>query len=408
MFCFYRVSFKTRAHRKNQTTWHSIKTKCQNQLIESQLDVAKSKNTFIRLQISRKITNFAPVLYTDKKNASFMNIRKRMALMLGIALAMGTCNSKLYAQKVLLYNDHTVDSLTLGQRFSLRTNIADWVLLTPNIGIEFTLGTKNWSKWTLGAQGRLNWKTKTQDPTYYVYDLYDGRIMLRNYWHGRDPRRVFYWGLYAGAGKFDIKTGHTGYDGKMMYGGAMIGTIQQLYGYQNGSSIDLDLGLNPGIMLADMKEYHRTKNASGDYVYVDDKPSNGYKVSFKALPYLASTDILHIGLVYHFGTRVANRYKKRILIDESYRILQIEHQMKLDSLKREQKLRATQIKDSLEEADYERRFENQRLLIEQQYQKRQQQLLRQKQKLEAEEQKAQEKAARKREKANAKNETDKK
>lgn len=332
-----------------------------------------------------------------------MNKRKRVALALGIALMIGTVNSKVHAQNAKLYYD-TVDSLTFGQRFSLRTNIADWVLMTPNVGVEFTLGSKNWSKWTLGVQGRVNWRTKTQSTTYYVYDLYDGRVTLRHYWHGRDPRRVFYVGLYGGAGKFDIKAGRTGYDGNMVYGGAMIGTIQQLYGYQNGSSIDLDLGLNPGIMMADMKEYHRTKNAAGEYVYVDDKPRGGYEVSFQALPYLASTDILHVGLVYHFGTRVANRYKKRMRIDEAYRLLQYNRKMRLDSLERERKIKREQATDSLEELDYERRFESQRLYIEQEFQKKGLQLQKEREALDAKEQKAKEKALRKQEKAKARKE----
>ena len=78
-------------------------------------------------------------------------------------------------------------------------------MLTPNFGIEYTLGNKNWNKWTLGISGRINWNTQTKDPTYNVYDLYDGKIELRKYWHGNNPRRVFYWGIYGGANRFNIK-----------------------------------------------------------------------------------------------------------------------------------------------------------------------------------------------------------
>ncbi len=59
-------------------------------------------------------------------------------------------------------------------------------MLTPNFGIEYTLGNKNWNKWTLGISGRINWNTQTKDPTYNVYDLYDGKIELRKYWHGNN------------------------------------------------------------------------------------------------------------------------------------------------------------------------------------------------------------------------------
>ena len=72
----------------------------------------------------------------------------------------------------LYYNK--VDTLTLGQRFNIRTNTVDWLAMTPNVGAEFTLGNKNWSKWTIGLQGRLNWKEQSKETPYHVYDLYDG------------------------------------------------------------------------------------------------------------------------------------------------------------------------------------------------------------------------------------------
>ena len=43
-----------------------------------------------------------------------------------------------YAQHSTLYYNR-VDSLKLGERIGLRTNVVDWIMLTPNFGIEYTL-----------------------------------------------------------------------------------------------------------------------------------------------------------------------------------------------------------------------------------------------------------------------------
>ncbi len=126
----------------------------------------------------------------------------------------------------LYYNK--VDTLTFGQRFNIRTNTVDWLALTPNIGVEFTLGNKNWSKWTLGVQGRLNWKEQSKETLYHVYDLYDGRLQLRKYWHGKKPVSVFYWGIYAGANSFDIKLNATGRKGNSVFGGLMFGYVHHI------------------------------------------------------------------------------------------------------------------------------------------------------------------------------------
>ena len=223
-----------------------------------------------------------------------------------------------YAQHSALYYNR-VDSLKFGERIGLRTNVAGWIMLTPNFGIEYTLGNKNWNKWTLGVSGRINWNTQTKDLSYNVYDMYDGKVELRKYWHGKNPRRVFYWGVYGGANKFNIKFTDLGKKGNSFTGGLMFGTVAQLYGYQNGASLDFDFGINAGVVFAKYEEYRRDV-VNNQHVYTTVTPQNGYKLVFNPLVYAASTDIVRVGLIYHFGTKVANRYKKREVVDEKYRI----------------------------------------------------------------------------------------
>ena len=266
--------------------------------------------------------------------------------------------------QLLYYNK--VDTLTFGQRFNLRTNTVDWLAFTPNVGVEFTLGNKNWSKWTIGFQGRVNWKEQSKETPYHVYDLYDGRLQLRKYWHGKKPTNVFYWGVYAGANTFDIKLNATGRKGSSLFGGLSFGYIRQLYGYMNGSYLDLDIGLNAGVVYAKFKEYERVRNGNR-YEYATTKPENGYKLTFSPLIYAASTDALRVSLIYHFGPKVANKYKKRIQVDNDYRVRLATLKLQRDSTLEAQKVAHKIRKDALEKRDYEKRFEQQRLELEKKF-----------------------------------------
>ena len=163
-----------------------------------------------------------------------MTYLNKSLLTLAVLLFSSPMLVSSYAQHSALYYNK-VDSLKFGDRINLRTNAIDWVTLTPNFGIEYTLGNKSWNKWTLGISGKINWSTQTKDLTYNVYDIYAGKVELRKYWHGKNPRRVFYWGVYGGANNFNIKFSEIGKKGNAFSGGLMVGTIAQRYGYQNGA-----------------------------------------------------------------------------------------------------------------------------------------------------------------------------
>ena len=295
----------------------------------------------------------------------FRNLRKHI-LTVGmpalLLLGMVSAGARTGSPRRQL-NANRLDTLTLGERFSIRTNTLDWIALTPNIGAEFTLGDKNWHRWTLGVYGRWNPSTKTHTPTYSVYDLTDVRGEVRRYWHARNRlRRSFFYGLYATYGSHNIKLSETGYRGTHVALGLKAGTIAPLYGYRNGSHLDLELALNVGAVLANQEEYQKT-----DGRYVTTRGKEGFRLTWTPLTYVIANDVLQVSFVYHFGPSVANRYKRRIAIDERYRQHLNDVQTRRDSTRRADLQHRQERRDSLEKADYERRFEKQRLELDRKY-----------------------------------------
>ena len=278
-------------------------------------------------------------------------------LLVGVTGALGQGN-QLYYNKV--------DTMELQNRFNLKTDAVGWLTLTPNLGLEFSLGNKNWNQWTVGVYGRANWDVNTRTKSYYVYDIFGARAEVRKYWHAKMPKRAYYIGLYGGANSFDIKFSDVGKKGNSFVGGLMLGMVTQVYGYTNGASLDLELGFSPGVVFADMHDYTRLYK-DGKYYYSRTTKDTGYKLTFNPWVYAASIDAVHVSFVYHFGTKLANRYKNRNLIDNDYRLAVEKEKIRRDSVHTVQAKEKRIKMDSLAKADYERRFEEQRLEIERAY-----------------------------------------
>ncbi len=278
-------------------------------------------------------------------------------LFVGVTGALGQGN-QLYYNKV--------DTMELQNRFNLKTDAVGWLTLTPNLGLEFSLGNKNWNQWTVGVYGRANWDVNTRTKSYYVYDIFGARAEVRKYWHAKMPKRAYYIGLYGGANSFDIKFSDVGKKGNSFVGGLMVGMVTQVYGYTNGSSLDLELGFSPGVVIADMHDYTRLYK-DGKYYYSRTTKDTGYKLTFSPWVYAASVDAIHVSFVYHFGTKLANRYKNRNLIDNDYRLAVEKEKLRRDSVHTAQAKEKRIKMDSLAKADYERRFEEQHLELERAY-----------------------------------------
>ena len=81
----------------------------------------------------------------------------------------------LLSQAQVIDRRPETDTLSLADRITLRTNAVDWLLLLPNIGVEFDLGNKNWSRWSIGLDVRGNWQTK--------HTFKPGVVYMERFWN---------------------------------------------------------------------------------------------------------------------------------------------------------------------------------------------------------------------------------
>ncbi|MBR3455225.1 MAG: DUF3575 domain-containing protein [Bacteroidaceae bacterium] len=230
------------------------------------------------------------------------------------------------AQSTGLYSNR-LDTLSFGERFAIKTNAFDWLILTPNIGFEFDLANRNWSKWTIGVYGRYNPSTRHPKVTYNVYDIKELRAELRKYW--RTPKYfAYYVGLYGSYDDYQIKFSKNGYKGKGWMGGVSLGFAKRLYAYRNGSNVDFELGLNLGAMYTKEQKFQRADNANR-YVYEPEK-------DWHVIPMVND---LSMSFIYRFGPGIKDRYRKREVVDDAYRRRVNERQLAHERAERERQLR---------------------------------------------------------------------
>lgn len=252
----------------------------------------------------------------------------------------------------------SADTLKLKEHFAFRTNAVEWFALMPNIAIEYDLGRTNYNHWTIGLSGRYNWDTKPEFKSYDVYNLAEGKLELRNYWHTRtrngsynnllnyltsrerkNPRywRAYYLGGYVAGGLFSMKFSENGYQGKEINAGISFGAILPMYTYK-GSMLDIELGASVGGVYVDCDKY-RLDRETNCYV------TTGSKKGFVQYPLV--TD-LRAAIVYRFGHSVKNKYKynqaKHLSEEEARAIHQKLMQAKQDSIN---KVRETERKVKL-------------------------------------------------------------
>ena len=295
-----------------------------------------------------------------------MAYRKALILILTMVslLAMATGGPQKEKPRNML-RTNKLDTLMLAERFNLRVNGLGWLMLSPNVGVEMTLGSHNWNRWTIGISGRGMWATTGWNTPSLVHDMKEARAEVRCYKHSRELLRSWFVGGWFGYADFDLKVGHTGYRGDGFTGGLTAGTITPLYGYRNGSSIDLEFSTNLGLIFAGFEEYVR----SADKIRYEVTRQRENRLLTAIVPYTLLCDVLRVSFVYHIGPSVADRYRRRISIDQQYRTLQNELSLRRDSMEQARQLLREQRRDSLELMDYERRFEKQRLELEKKHQR---------------------------------------
>ena len=251
----------------------------------------------------------------------------------------------------------TAASVTFKDRISIHTNTLGWVLMTPNIGLEYDLVHNKHKKISLLVSGKYNWQMNQKYDSRYLYNVAGARAELRWYFRtrkvgalGKEPEnrlgkgdftdytevdtlrnklpdevivlpwekakvretrgffnriiasrrlvtakqnprthRAYYVGPYAAYDKYSVKFGDTGYQGSAIGAGVAFGYTTPLYIYNNGNSIDLELGTALGVASV---EYDKFGYNNEDKCYTNEGSEDA-----KILPMISD---VHLSLVYRF------------------------------------------------------------------------------------------------------------
>ena len=81
---------------------------------------------------------------------------------------------------------HKIDTLSAADRLAFRTNAVEWLILVPNIGIEYDLGRYNYNRYSIGLNLRYNWQTSHTFKTGVIFNVAEARLELRNYYRIRE------------------------------------------------------------------------------------------------------------------------------------------------------------------------------------------------------------------------------
>lgn len=237
------------------------------------------------------------------------------------------------------------DTLALADRFSVRTNTVDWLLLTPNIGVEYELRGVEWNHWAIGMNFRYNWQTNHTYQPAQVYNIAEAKADVRYYWRTRSyyskserqlysantkkrnifkrltstlrdsvlhPNATYYRGAFLAYSKYSfLLFGNKGYQGNAITAGLTIGMIKPLYQFAGGNSIDLDMGLNLGVCFTENDEYFHDRESD---CYPLVKHNDWSVVPFPVL------NEARIAFVYRMGTRsMMHKYRWRYDVEQRYR-----------------------------------------------------------------------------------------
>lgn len=218
--------------------------------------------------------------------------------------AQETADSVSEPKSYVLQN--TVEHVSFKDRWAFKTNALEWILITPNIGVEFDLSNSVYNKWTLSAQVRWNGGSDQTFSPDFDYSIFDGKLELRRYWRSKQmlkknkkmPKfwRAYYWGVYAQYTDYTLYF-KKGYTGQCYSVGGSIGWEVPLYTFKTGA-LDLDLGLSAGFIYG---KYKKREIQNGTSVFVKEQ-------DWHFTPYPLPTEI-RVGLVYRFQS-IRNKYSK--------------------------------------------------------------------------------------------------
>ena len=229
------------------------------------------------------------------------------------------------------YSAADKDSLNVPfkERIGFHTNTVDWLLLTPNLGVEYSFIQNKYEKVSALLFGKYNPNSSMNINPALVYNIGGARGEVRWYFrtrhisdgeakldsldrakHGRfgvfwrklttrpysflakkNPRlhRAYYIGPYLNFDKYTIKLSAIGYQGYSLGLGATAGYSIPLYQYKNGSSVDFELGFSLGMAMSWNDKFGYDSDADC-YYYAGSN-------SFHVVPSPIVSD-LHVAFVY--------------------------------------------------------------------------------------------------------------
>lgn len=264
--------------------------------------------------------------------------------------------SALSMQAQVMERKTGVDTLSAAERLSVRTNAADWLMLLPNIGVEYDIRNTNWNRWSVGLNLRSNWQSSHTYRPGIVYNLTGIRAEVRNYrrtrqmnysklpvlnekgdtiglateTNGLDPHtnfigkifsvrrkkikyplNTYYRGLYLSYNDFSLKFASEGKQGSALGIGMTYGFIRPLHEYPNGNSLDFELGISGGLAYAKYDTYRHDRE-SDCYSVIESK-------DWHIIPYPVISEI-KVGFVYRFGNYpITKKYRWRYDVDMPYK-----------------------------------------------------------------------------------------
>ncbi|MBR6649174.1 MAG: DUF3575 domain-containing protein [Bacteroidaceae bacterium] len=266
---------------------------------------------------------------------------------LAVLLCVFVLQSNIYAIDCTDNNENKSDTIAFVDRLGIHTNLIGWGLLTPNIALEYDLVQNEHRKISLFFSGRYNWNSSEKSPSRYVYNNLGLRGEARWYFRSRkrldwekemvanaegifsrtlmstrfirarkNPQlhRAYYIGPYVAYDDFALNLSSTGKQGYMLGVGVTLGYTAPLYLYNNGNSIDFEIGASVGVHYADYEKfgYNRVDNC-----YTLEGKKSGI------VPYPMLSDA-RLSLVYRF-----NPIKNQILsinkpaLDEEERLFKL-------------------------------------------------------------------------------------
>ena len=247
-----------------------------------------------------------------------------------------------------------VDTLSLAERLAVRTNMVDWTLLIPNVGVELDLGKTNYSRYAVN----LNLRFRPVDNGTYAkpvtFGVTEVRLEARQYWRERQaepygvmrrhtklwdklmscrrmvphhPKTTYYRGLYVAYDHFNIripKLFTTGKRGHLFTAGITWGFVRPLYGFPNGNTLDLECGISGGVGMMKCTDYY--------YDSTSGENSDFWNRSWSLVRKPVITD-LHVGFVYRFGKYpVQKKYRWRYDVDMNYHARMDERYLQTDNI----------------------------------------------------------------------------